>query len=99
MVPCQSRRVLQTQVFAFRVSLILKKAYERVVREKLWYYLKRSSVTKKYISVVQDMNEGSETAVRCAVGVPEKFKLKVELHHGLVLGLFLFVFHDGQVDI
>ena len=34
--------------------------------------------------------EGSETVVRCAVGTTEGFKVKVGLHQGSALSLFLF---------
>ena len=36
------------------------------------------------------MYEESETVVRCAVGTTESFKVKVGLHQGSVLSLFLF---------
>ena len=36
------------------------------------------------------MYEGSETAVRCAVGTTESFKVKVGLNQGSTLNLFLF---------
>ena len=36
------------------------------------------------------MYEGSKTVVSCAVGTTENFKVKVGLHQGLALSLFLF---------
>ncbi|KAK3557084.1 hypothetical protein QTP70_024750 [Hemibagrus guttatus] len=33
----------------------LEKAYERVPREELWYYMRKSGVAEKYVRVVQDM--------------------------------------------
>ena len=36
------------------------------------------------------MYEKSETMVRCAVGTTESFKIKVRLHQGSALSLFLF---------
>ena len=40
--------------------------------------------------IVQDMYDGSTTAVRCAVGVTEGFEVKVGLHQGSALSPCLF---------
>ena len=58
----------------------LEKAYNRVLREELWYCMRKSGLVEKYVRLVQDMYEESETVVRCAVGTKESFKFKVELH-------------------
>ena len=67
-----------------------EKAYGRVPREELWYCMKKSGIVEKYVRLVQDMYEESETVVRCALGPTESFKVKVGLHHGSALCLFLF---------
>ena len=41
--------------------------------------------------IVQDMYDGSTTAVRCAVGVTDGFEVKVGLHQGSALSPCLFV--------
>ena len=45
---------------------------------------------KKYVRVVWDMYDDSMTAVRCAVGMTEWFKVGVGLHQGSALSPFLF---------
>lgn len=72
------------------MSIDLEKAYERVPIEEQWFCMRQSVVTEKYVRVVQDMYESSETEVRCAVGVTEEYKVEVELHQGLALSSFLF---------
>ena len=68
----------------------LKKTYDRVPREELWYCMRKSGIVKKYVRLVQDKYEESETVVRCAVGTTEIFKVKVSLHQGSALSPFLF---------
>ena len=62
------------------VFVDLKKAYDRVPREDLWYCMIRSGIVEKYVQLLQDMYEGSETVVRCAVETTESFKVKIGLH-------------------
>uniref|UniRef100_A0AAR2LU20 Reverse transcriptase domain-containing protein n=1 Tax=Pygocentrus nattereri TaxID=42514 RepID=A0AAR2LU20_PYGNA len=72
------------------VFMDLEKAYDRVPREELWYCMRKSGVAEKYVRVVQDMYEDSETVVRCAVGVTNGFKVTVGLHQGSAFSPFLF---------
>ena len=58
----------------------LEKAYDKVPREELWYCMRKSGIVEKYVRLLQDMYEKSETVVRCAVGTTESFKVKVGLH-------------------
>ena len=81
------------------VFVDLEKAYDRVAREELWYCMRKSGIVEKYVQLVQDMYEGSETVVRCAVGTTENFKVKVGLHQGSALSSFLFaVIMDRLTD-
>ncbi|KAK3573699.1 hypothetical protein QTP86_032064 [Hemibagrus guttatus] len=72
----------------------LEKAYDRVPREELWYCMRKSGVTERYVRVVQDMYERSRTVVRCAVGQTEE----LGLHQGLALSPFLFAMVMDQLS-
>ena len=72
------------------VFMDLEKAYNRVSREELWYCMRKSEIVEKYVQLLQDMYEESETVVMCAVGTTESFKVKVGLHQESALSPFLF---------
>ena len=81
------------------VLLDQEKAYDRVPKEELWYCMRRSKMAEKYVRLVQDMYEGSETVVRCAEETTQSFKVKVRLHQGSALSPFLFaVIMDRLTD-
>ena len=61
--------------------------------------MRKLGTAEKYVRLVQDMYEGSETVVRCAVGTTESFKIKVGLHQRSALSPFLFaVIMDRLMD-
>ena len=60
----------------------LYKVFKLTKKRKLWCCMRKLGMTKKYVRLVQDMYEGSETAVTCAVGSTESFKVNVGLQQG-----------------
>ena len=60
------------------VFIDLEKAYDRVPQEKLWYCMRKSGIVEKYVQLVQDMYEESETVVRCAVGTIKVSRLRLD---------------------
>ena len=81
--------------------MVLEKAYGRVMREEVWYCMRKSGMVEKYVRVVQNMYEGSVTVVKCAVGVTDGFKVELGLHEGSGLRIRSEPFHvcngGGQV--
>ena len=60
------------------VFVDLEKVYDRVPREELCYCMRKSGIVEKYVRLVQDMYEESETVVRCAVGITESLRLRLD---------------------
>ena len=84
------RKVQGSSKRASLVFVDLEKVYDRVPRDELWYCMRKSEMAEKYVRLVQDTCEGSETVVRCAIGTTESYKVEVGLHQGLALSPFLF---------
>ena len=81
------------------VFVDLEKAYNRVPREEMWYFMRKSGIAEKYVRLVQNIYEESETVVRGAIRTTESFKVKVGLHQGIALSPFLFaVIMDRLTD-
>ena len=81
------------------VFVDIEKAYNRVLRKELWYCMRKSGIVEKYVILVEDMYEESETVVRCAIGTTKSFKVEVGLHQGSALSPFLFaVIMDRLMD-
>ena len=52
--------------------------------------MRKSGMAEKYERLVQDMYQGIQTVVRCAVETTESFNVKIGLHQGSTLSPFLF---------
>ena len=61
--------------------------------------MRKSGLAEKYVRIVQDMYDDSTTAMRCAVGVTERFHVKVGLHQGSALSpCFFAMVMDRMTD-
>ena len=58
----------------------LEKAYDRVPREKMWKGSRDRNLPKKYIRLIQNMYQGSETKVRSVAGESSNLGVNVGLH-------------------
>ena len=67
----------------------LEKAYDRVLRKKLWKCLRLAETSECYVRIIEDLYDKETTTVRSAV-LKEEFKVGVGLHHGSALSPFLF---------
>lgn len=46
-----------------------EKAYDWVLREEMWFCIRKSGAAEKYVRFVQGMCESCKTVVRCVVDV------------------------------
>ena len=67
----------------------LEKAYDRLLREELWFCTRECGVAEEYVRLLQDMYESSMTVVRCSVRVTDDNKVE-ELNKALALSSFWF---------
>ncbi|XP_046847978.1 uncharacterized protein LOC124441545 [Xenia sp. Carnegie-2017] len=72
------------------VFVDLEKAYDTILRELLWYCLRRQ-VPGAYIETIKDMYKRSTTSVATNVGETEKIQVEVGLHQGSALSPLLFI--------
>ena len=76
------------------VFIDLEKAYDRVLREELYWCMRDKGVPEKYIRLVKDMYHQCETVVRCAAGTSEPFAVEVGLHQGSAFSPFLIAINS-----
>ena len=62
------------------VFIYLKKAYDRVSREVLWWVLEKRGVHVRYIKVIKDMYDGVVTSVRTVGGYMTQFPIRIGFH-------------------
>ena len=72
------------------VFIDLKKTYDRVPRDVLWWVLKKKTVPFKYVSIIRDMYEGVVTNVRTCGGLTDEFLITIRVRQGSFLSHFLF---------
>ena len=64
------------------VFVDLEKAYDRLLREIIWWSLRKKTVPEAYIKITQYMCEGCQTQVATREGNTEYVDVKMDLHQG-----------------
>ncbi|KAM0057343.1 putative RNA-directed DNA polymerase [Helianthus debilis subsp. tardiflorus] len=72
------------------VFIDLEKAYDTVPRQLIWDSLEGRGLPGKYIDIIKDTYDRTETSVRAPVGDTNFFPVEVGLHQGSALSPFLF---------
>jgi len=72
------------------VFIDLEKAYDKVLRNVMWWALENHKVPTKYITLIKDMYKDAMTFVRTCDGDTTNFPINIGLHQGSALSPYLF---------
>jgi hypothetical protein len=72
------------------IFIDLKKAYDKVSRNVMWWDLQKHKVSSKYITLIKDMYDNVVTSVRISDGDTNNFPINIGLHQGSTLSPYLF---------
>jgi hypothetical protein len=61
------------------VFIDLKKAYDKILQNVMWWVLAKHKVPAKYITLVKNMHNNIMTSVRTSDGDTDDFLIKIEL--------------------
>ena len=81
----------EKQTYLHMVFVDLEKAYDRVLRDLIWWAMRKRSIPKGYVKMIEDMYRGTKTRVDTRCGRTEYFEVKVGLHQGSALSPLLFI--------
>ena len=77
------------------VFIYLEKAYDKILRNFMWWALEKHKVLAKYITLIKDTYDNVVTSARTSDGDTDDFPIKIGLHQGSALSPYLFSFGDG----
>jgi hypothetical protein len=79
------------------VFIDLKKAYDKIPMNVMWWALDKHKVPAKYVTLIKDMYNNVVTSVRTNDGNTDYFLIKIELHQGSALSPYLFALVMDEV--
>jgi Reverse transcriptase (RNA-dependent DNA polymerase) len=71
------------------IFIDLEKAYDKIPRNIMWWALKRKLVPTKYVTLIKEYTN-AVTCVRACDGESDTFPIKIGLHQGSALSLYIF---------
>jgi Reverse transcriptase (RNA-dependent DNA polymerase) len=72
------------------IFIDLKKACDKVPKNIMWWALEKKRVLTKYVTLIKDMYINIVTYVRACDGESNAFLIKIRLHQGSALSLYIF---------
>jgi hypothetical protein len=79
------------------VFIDLKKAYDKMTRNVMWWTLQKHKVSIKYITLIKDMYDNVVTNVQTSDGDTNDFSINIGLHQWSTLGPYLFALVMDEV--
>jgi hypothetical protein len=79
------------------VFIDLEKAYDKILRNVMWWALEKHKVLAKYITLIKDMCDNVVISVRTSDDDTDDFPIKIGLHQGPALSPYLFDFVMDEV--
>jgi hypothetical protein len=67
------------------IFIDLKKAYDKVPQNIMWWALQKHKVSSKYITLIKDMYDNFVTNVRTSDGDTNNFPINIGLYQGSAL--------------
>jgi hypothetical protein len=75
----------------------LKKAYDKVSMNIMWWALQKYKVSTKYITLIKDMHDNVVTSVQTSDRDTNDFPINIGLHQGSALNPYLFALVMDEV--
>ena len=75
----------------------LKKAYDRIHRDKLWVVLLQYGIDGQLLTAIKSLYMHSEVCVRVNNATTKPFRVSVELRQGCSLSLILFLIYEDRI--
>jgi Reverse transcriptase (RNA-dependent DNA polymerase) len=72
------------------IFIDLKKSYDKISRNFMWWALEKKLVPTKYVTLIKDMYKNIVTCVRVCDGEFDVFPIKIGLHQGSALSPYIF---------
>jgi Reverse transcriptase (RNA-dependent DNA polymerase) len=72
------------------IFIDLKKTYDKISRNIMWWALKKKRVPTKYVTLIKDMYTNVVTCVRACDGESDAFPIKIGLHQGSIFSPYIF---------
>jgi hypothetical protein len=79
------------------IFIDMKKAYDKVPRNVMWWTLQKHKLSSKYITLIKDMYDNVVTSVRISGGDTNDFPINIGLHQGSALNPYLFALVMDEV--